>query len=233
MLARAHQSENIDKSVGELSLPSRRLAVGFRLFLIFFSLSFRTVAVESTAVQCAFLDALEQTKFAHASLEAGNAFYESGNLRQAEDEWVKVHSCPETIPAWPKAVYNLGLLEMNHTHYSRAIEYFDEVLRSHPNDKEPGGNIMQVYRNYSHRSVLGISECYEKMGDYRQALRYAWLAKRRYPYLSWCGTCLQSANFALDKRIVRLTGRAYRLHALAILVLGGTFFFWKKANATS
>ena len=212
---------------------SRRSAVGFRLLgfavFFFFSLSFSTTAEQLSSAACASQDAAGQTKFADELLEVGNTSYESGDLRQAEVAWTKVRTCPNTIPAWPKAVFNLALLEMNQAHYSKAIGYFDEVVRANPNDKEPGQNLMQVYRNYSHRSVLGISECYEKMGDYRHALQYAWLAKRRYPYLSWCGTCLQSANFALDKRIARLTLRTYTLHALALLVLGSTVFIWRKA----
>jgi tetratricopeptide (TPR) repeat protein len=169
-----------------------------------------------------------QAQSADALLEAGNTLYMAGDLGNAEKNWIEVRSSARTSPAWPKAVYNLGLLEMNQANYLKAIGYFNEVLQSHPDDKEPGGSIMQVYRNYSNRSVLQVSMCYEKMADYREALHYAWLAKNRYPYVSRCGTCLLSANFALNKRIAYLSMRVYGMPFLAVAGFAVTFFGWKK-----
>jgi hypothetical protein len=62
-------------------------------------------------------------------------------------------------------------------------------------------------RNRSHRSALAISRCYETTGAYHPALRYAMLAKTKYPFHSWCGTCLQGERFAVNKRIARLRMR--------------------------
>ena len=152
----------------------------------------------------------------------------AGDLGNAEKNWIEVRSSARTSPAWPKAVYNLGLLEMKQANYPKAIAYFNEVLHSDPNDKEPGGSIMQVYRNYSNRSAIQISMCYEKLADYREALHYARLAKNRYPYVSWCGTCLQSANFALNKRIAYLSMCVYRMPFLAVAGIAVTFFGWKR-----
>ncbi len=87
---------------------------------------------------------------------------------------------------------------------------------------------MQIYRNYSNRSALQISIAYEKMGDYRKALDYARLAKTRYPYQSWCGTCIQSANVALLKRIAHLSTHVYGLPVLGAATLLGCFAFWRK-----
>jgi len=173
-----------------------------------------------------------QASYADALLEAGNTLYIAGDLGNAEKNWIEVRGSARTSPAWPKAVYNLGLLEMRQANYPKAIGYFNEVLQSHPNDKEPGGSIMQVYRNYSNRSAIQISMCYEKMDDYREALYYARLAKNRYPYASWCGTCLQSANFALNKRIAYLSMCVYRIPFLAVTGVAVTFFGWKKLKTT-
>jgi hypothetical protein len=67
------------------------------------------------------------------------------------------------------------------------------------------------------------------MCKYRLALSYAWLAKTLYPYLSRCGTCLQPANFALNKRIAYLSLRANGIPALGGMAFGGILLVWKKA----
>jgi len=214
-----------------LNSRSRYLATGFHLILtsaFFFNSSARLEATENSNQASASQGPNEQVQSANSLLESGNTLYLAGDLRNAETNWVEVRSSLPTSPAWPKAVYNLGLLEMKQANYRKAIGYFNEVLQSHPNDKEPGADIMQVYRNYSNRSALQVSVCYEKMADYRQALHYAWLAKRRYTYLSWCGTCLQSANFALNKRIAYLSMRVYRMPFLLVTAIAVTIFSWKK-----
>jgi hypothetical protein len=90
---------------------------------------------------------------------------------------------------------------------------------------------METNRNYSNRSALVISECYEAMGRFGAALRYAWLAKTKYRYYSWCGTCYGSANFAMNKRIAYLAFRVSRLQIwTGLLVLGFVAIRWKKSS---
>jgi tetratricopeptide (TPR) repeat protein len=164
-------------------------------------------------------------------LEEGNVAFEAGDIAKAEARWTEIRECAPSSLEWPKAVFNLGLLEYRRHNFPEAISYFDAVLQSHPNDKEPGGNLMQTNRNYSNRSAMAISECYEAMGQFSPALRYAWLAKTKYRYYSWCGTCISSANFAMNKRIAYLALRVSRLHILAgILVVGFIVIRWKKRS---
>jgi tetratricopeptide (TPR) repeat protein len=187
-------------------------------------------STQSLSLPCPSQDPADQVRTAGALLEAGNNFYTAGDPRQAEKNWLEARTCASTTPSWSKAVFNLGILEKQQADYRHAVAYFDELLQSHPNDKEPGGDIMEVYRNYSNRSALQISVCYEKLGDYRHALHYAWLAKTRYPYRSWCGTCLQSANIAILKRIAYLSFRVYGVSALAVVALAGVFFRRKRSR---
>ena len=164
-------------------------------------------------------------------LEAGNAAFETGDVTKAEARWMEIRECAPGTLEWPKAVFNVGLLEYKRHNFPQAISHFDAVLQSHPNDKEPGGNLMQTNRNYTNRSAMAISECYEAMGQFSPALRYAWLAKTKYRYYSWCGTCISGANFAMNKRIAYLTLRVSRLHIWAgILVLGFVAIRWKKPS---
>src|SRR4051812_44421268 len=83
--------------------------------------------------------------------------------------------------------------------------HYDTVkLGSGVNDCDPSGNLMEAYRNYRHRACLEISMCHEEEGDREAALRYAVLARDRYPYRSWCGTCLMDSKATLRERIERL-----------------------------
>jgi tetratricopeptide (TPR) repeat protein len=188
----------------------------------------RAQAQEGFKEACTSSDPAAQETQANSFLDAGNKAFEAGDFRGAEEAWTAVSRCPQTAPSWPKAMFNLGLLEERQEHYPRAIGYFQSVLDSHPNDKEPGANLMQVYRNYSHRSVLSISECYEKMGQFQQALRYARLAQTRYPYQSWCGTCLMLAQASLARRLAYLTFRSYGGSVMTALVLGGVVLHWRR-----
>ena len=164
-------------------------------------------------------------------LEEGNAAFETGDVTKAEARWTEISDCAPGSSEWPKAMFNLGLLEYKRSNFPQAIRYFDAVLKSHPNDKEPGGNLMETNRNYSNRSAMAISQCYEAMGQFSPALRYAWLAKTKYRYYSWCGTCYSSANFAMNKRIAYLALRVSRLHIWAgALVLGFVAIRWKKSS---
>jgi tetratricopeptide (TPR) repeat protein len=157
---------------------------------------------------------VDEATSARALLAAGNALYELGDLPRAEQAWLRVSNSSHNTSAWPKAVFNLGLLEEKRSNFSRAVSHFDAVLKSHPNDQEPGSNLMETNRNYSNRCAWQISMCYEGMGNYREALRYAWLARTRYRYVSWSGTCQQAASLAIDKRIAYLAFRTSAYYAL-------------------
>jgi tetratricopeptide (TPR) repeat protein len=164
-------------------------------------------------------------------IEEGNSAFEKGDATNAELRWAEIRECAPDSSEWPKAEFNLGLLEYRRNNFPQAISYFQAVLQSRPNDKEPGGNLMETNRNYSNRSAMAISQCYEAMGQFSPALRYAWLAKTKYRYYSWCGTCYNSANLAMNKRIAYLALRVSRLHIWAgILVLGFVAIRWKKPS---
>ncbi len=178
-----------------------------------------TLCATASAVDCGRKTVDE--KLASQLLQDGVKAYESGDLQNAEARWQEVRSCQPRTKSWPKAVYNLGVLERKGGNPARAISYFQEVLASHPDDKEPGENLMETNRNYSHRSALQASQCYEDMADYWTALKYARLAKTKYKFYSWCGTCLDSEEHALNKRIALLTLRAAKTYIWAASIVGG------------
>jgi hypothetical protein len=75
------------------------------------------------------------------------------------------------------------------------------------NDLAPSGNLMSVYQNYRHRACWQLSACHEELGDFDAALQFALMARDRYPYQTWCGTCAAEARSALEERIERLKRR--------------------------
>lgn len=102
------------------------------------------------------------------------------------------------------AQYNVGIILKEQQRYEEAITELDKLFLSRVDDRDAGAHIMQAYRNYRHNAALRISECYEAKKDFARALEYAVLANNKYSYHSWCGTCLDSAEKALSKRITRL-----------------------------
>jgi tetratricopeptide (TPR) repeat protein len=91
-----------------------------------------------------------QSQIADELLNAGYDAYTKGDHRSAKAFWLEASHCSSRVPAWPKAMYNLGLTEQRDGSPARAIGYFQRVLDSHPNDKEAGANITEAYRNYSY-----------------------------------------------------------------------------------
>jgi tetratricopeptide (TPR) repeat protein len=179
------------------------------------------------------LQEVDEQSATQALLAAGSAYHESGNTRMAEEYWREARKHPVAKSAWTKAVFNLGTLHEERKEYQKAIDYFTEVLVSKPDDGEPGASLMDTCRNYSHRSALEISRSYENMSNYHESLRYAWLAKNRYRYVSWCGTCRSSANWALNKRIAYLATRAYGFWVVVVALAILAVRFYRKKRKTS
>ncbi len=141
---------------------------------------------------------------ADKKLEQGIAAFEAGDPDEAIRRWEEVVARYPYTSAWGPAVFNTGLAHRKQGRYREAIASFERLPDSSVNDLEPTGELMEAYRNYRHQACLQISGCYEDLGDYPSALRYALLARDRYPYRSWCGTCQMGADAALAARIKRL-----------------------------
>jgi tetratricopeptide (TPR) repeat protein len=128
-------------------------------------------------------------KLAGNILNMGCDLFEAGDYEGSIYVWAEVIDSHPGTTSWPKAVYNTGLAYENLKDYREAIEYFKILLTTNVNNKEPGANVMEAYRNYQHKACMEISWCYETMEDYNEALKYAKLGRDRYVYETWCGTC--------------------------------------------
>lgn len=135
----------------------------------------------------------------------GVELFETGDYVNAIIVWREVYNDYKGTTSWGKATYNIGLAYINLNQYDIAIEYFLEILDSDVDDLEAGQGIMEAYRNYRYKSCIKVSYCYEMLENYDKALDYIILARDKYPYQSWCGTCSISEQSSLEKKIRRLT----------------------------
>jgi tetratricopeptide (TPR) repeat protein len=134
---------------------------------------------------------------ADALLAVGNVLHGSGDLTGAQTNWSKVMLRYVGSPAWPEAVFNLGILCKEKKQYMEATALFNTLLESKSKD-------MAAYREYSHSSALELSQCYEALGDYTNALKWAREAQTRYPSQSMCGTGAQEEKQLNEQRIGEL-----------------------------
>ncbi len=141
-------------------------------------------------------------------LERGHEAYGQGRHDRALDAWREVLERHPSTDAWGKALFNVGVALRAESRFGEAVRAFERLIASDVDDLEPGGNLMENYRNYRHRAALEISACREALGDRAGALAFARAARDRWPYQAWCGTCADGAGSALDDRIARLERRA-------------------------
>ena len=137
-------------------------------------------------------------------LNKGCTLFENNEYEEAIEIWEEVYYDYIGTTSWGKAAYNIGLAYICLEKYEMAIPYFFDILNSDVNDLEEGQCVMEAYRNYRHKSCLQISYCYEKLKKYEEALEYSILARDKYEYHSWCGTCAMSAARSLEYKIQRL-----------------------------
>jgi hypothetical protein len=141
---------------------------------------------------------------ASAFAEEGNVAFEAGDPEGALARWAVVVVHYPRTRAWGVAVFNSGLAHRRQGRQAEAVAAFEMLLPSGVNDLEPGGNLMETYRNYRHSACVEIAGCYEDAGDYPAALRYLDLARNRYPFESWCLTCSMEVREELDRSTERV-----------------------------
>jgi TolA-binding protein len=141
---------------------------------------------------------------ADALFAVGDVLKSSGDLSGAETNWSKVKSQYVGSRAWPEAVFNLGILCKEKKRYTEAIALFNTLLESKPNDDEPAAHGMLAYRGYAHGSALELSQCYEALNNYTNALKWAREAQTKYPDDPTCGTGLQEERQRNEQRIREL-----------------------------
>jgi tetratricopeptide (TPR) repeat protein len=158
-------------------------------------------------------------------LEQANALGRDRKFQEAADAYTKILASDADVPTKGKARFNLGVTYGALGKYNEAIAEYEKVLTSGVDDAELGGELMETNRNYRHRSCLHIAGCYQALGDNQKSLEYALLAKQKYPYTTWCGTCEQEAKAELNEYLVNRAFAA-RNYGVLVSVLPETASFW-------
>ncbi len=138
------------------------------------------------------------------------AAVKAGNLAEAIKIFSAVAESDESSSLSAKACFNAGVLLRQTDQHELAIGQFEKVIAMKPNDREPGGDLMQAYRNYSHRSAVEIADILEDQGAFAAALEWAESASSDFRYQSWCGTCSRDDADSLEARINRLKALIHR-----------------------
>ena len=131
-------------------------------------------------------------------LEEANQLYAAKQYTQAGAAYQKLLGEVSDAPTKAKIIFNLGMTYQQLGQYDKAIETFQQIFTMDVNDREPGGNIMQAYRNYRPSAQWEIGNSLFAKGDYEGALAAYRTTREKYPFRSWCGTCQQSIEYKYD-----------------------------------
>lgn len=137
-------------------------------------------------------------------LNAANDLFTKGKIREAIAGYQALLKEDLIPPTWGKTTFNLGIAQMRLSDFSAAIHTFETIFPSKVDDKKPGGNIMEEFRNYRFQASLLIARCYEEKGELPKAIAILVKARDSQLYQAHCGTCATDADEALRARIAEL-----------------------------
>jgi hypothetical protein len=135
--------------------------------------------------------------------EALSASREEQGVR-AEVIWERVIAEYPFTMAWVGAVFTHAQQRQAGGQYYEAIATYKMLLGCRSGDCTPAHRLFVSSRLQRNSACIGLAECYESLGDYRQALHYARLADTTYHCRSGCGTCDDSMRKEAEKRVARL-----------------------------
>lgn len=137
-------------------------------------------------------------------LSRGNTLEESGRHDEALQLWDVVISDFAGSTSWGKAIYNRGIVLGKLDRHKEAVEAFQRLLATEVNNREPGDNLMEMYRNYHYQACLGVSREQVALGNLPAAHESLVLARDKYRYQSGCGTCNDEERARLNRQIAGL-----------------------------
>ena len=127
-------------------------------------------------------------------LSEGNKHFEASNYQAAADVYRRIVRTNLDVPTKAKAWFNLGLTYQKLGEHDEAINAFKQIFSMNVNDREPGGNIMEPYRNYRSWAQWQIGQSLFAKGDYTGALEAYRTTRLKYPLQSWCNVERQLAE---------------------------------------
>ena len=134
-------------------------------------------------------------------LTEGNKYFEQRNYQAAADVYRRIVRTDLDVPTKAKAWFNLGITYQKLGRHDDAINAFKQIFTMNVNDREPGGHIMEPYRNYRSRAQWEVGRSLFAKGDYKGALEAYQTTRLKYPFESWCnvGRELAQHQYALNE----------------------------------
>lgn len=134
-------------------------------------------------------------------LERANAEHAAKNLPGALARYRRIADSWPRSRAAPKALFNLGYVQQQQGIHLLARESYRLLLARDVNNQEAASNVMSPFQNYHHRAAVGTAECFEREGDWGNALQ-AWKDSLwKYHLASWCGSCREGSTHEILDRI--------------------------------
>jgi len=127
-------------------------------------------------------------------LEQANTHFNANEYQQAAEIYRSIIASKPDTPLLAKAIYNLGMTQQAMGQHREAIATYQQIFNLTVDDREPGGHIMETYRNYRPNAMWQIGQCHYALGEYRQALDAIEKNKSLYPFQSWCGNGMAEAR---------------------------------------
>lgn len=141
-----------------------------------------------------------QTLFAQerSSFEEANNLYAAKKYDEAALIYQKLLGETSEINEKAKIIYNLGMTYAQLKKFDKAGQQFQNILEMNVDNREPGGNLMQIFRNYHHNSQLEIAKLRYQTGDFESALQGFRNLRKKYPFYTTCGTCRSEQNYRIS-----------------------------------
>jgi hypothetical protein len=140
---------------------------------------------------------------AASTVQRGEEADEAGDVEAALAQWQVVAERYRHTSAWANAVHHIGAVRQQQGRQREAILAFEQILHSRLNDTDPDATLAAMNHLIRHYACLGLSGCYEDLGDRKKALRYARHARDRYSLRIIGGACMHD-SMQLQHRIERL-----------------------------
>lgn len=99
-----------------------------------------------------------------------------------------VENMPDTSNCYGRCFNNIPLAYASLGQFDQSKYWFNRILHSKLNDKEPGTDIMEPYANYHHNACMKMVQVHQTLKEFPQAIRYLDSAETTYPFETFSGT---------------------------------------------
>ena len=142
-----------------------------------------------------------------ARFEAANDRFEEGDVAGAAEEYRTLLAEPIPPATWGKITFNLGLAYASLGDVDASVQAFATIFDSAVDDREPGGSLMEEFRNYRYWASFEISRVLAEAGRLEEARAAVRSCREDYPYQAHCATCGESARAELASWEAELDSR--------------------------